>query len=124
MTNKTVTRRQFLKGLTVAAGGTVLAACAAPVASPSASDAEEGAPAMAEAVTISYMTLNTYNFESVANAVVPAFEEKTGHKVEVQLVNDTREALPPLWLQARRPTRLLVSRAPLSSCTLRRPSCL
>ncbi len=94
MTNERVTRRQFLQGLVVAAGGTVLAACAAPVA-PSASNGEEDAPAMAEGVTISYMTLNTYNFESVANAVVPAFEEKTGHEVEVQLVNDTREALPP-----------------------------
>ncbi len=94
MMNGKVSRRQFLQGLAVAAGGAALAACAAPVA-PSAPEGEEDAGAMAEGVTISYMTRNTYNFESVANAVVPAFEEKTGHKVEVQLVNDTIEALPP-----------------------------
>ena len=107
MMNGKVSRRQFLQGLAMAAGGAALAACAAPAA-PSAPEGEEDAGAMAEGVTISYMTLNTYNFESVANAVVPAFEERTGHKVEVQLVNDTREAFPPT-LAAGTPPDTVVS---------------
>ncbi len=69
-----LTRRDFLRMMGVAAGGTALAACSPTASSPTAPPAATGAPTQAEQVSLRFTTWDAATGAGVYNAVIDKFK--------------------------------------------------